>query len=788
MVVGLLGVLKAGGGFLPLAPDYPSERLAFLLEDARVPLLLTQQRLLPRLPACQAQRLCLDSDWPQIALESPLGLACRATAEDLAYVIYTSGSTGRPKGVLIEHRGIGNLALAQIEAFDVRRDSRVLQFSSFSFDASVSEVFMALLAGGTLCLAEPDALRPGPPLLGLLREQAITHVTLPPSVLAVLEPVDLQALRVVIAAGEACSTDIVNRWAPGRRFLNAYGPTEVTVCATIGECSPSNGPSLIGKPIANTRAYVLDSFLQPVPIGVAGELYVASPGLAAGYLNRPDWTAERFVPCPFEAVPGQRMYRTGDLVRWTADGQLDYLGRLDEQVKLRGFRIEPGEIEAVLSQHPEVGQALVVVRPDRRGDRQLVAYVVRKGPVAPEAAALRRFLQAQLPGYMVPAAVVLLDALPRTPTGKVDRRALPAPDFQAVAGEETPRTPLEEKLVGLWSQVLGLERVGIHDNFFELGGHSLKAMVLVDRINAAFNSQVSISDLFRTPTVAALAEGLRQGERSRPGSVVIPLRTSRQPASQQRSWFLVHPMTGSAFCYLDLVRCLAADQPVHGLQSTGLEGEEEPLTTIAAMAGCYVQEMRRLQPEGPYTVGGWSMGGVVALEIAQQLREQGQQVRLVVIDAPLLDQAQGEAHPRAAELEAARTYFLQEVGTQLGRPLDLSGLPLDHLPSADELRSWLPEADLGQIGHRLHVVEANLSAHRLYRPQPYPGDVLLVCPQERLPGVFADIPAQWQRVTGGQLHVEEVRGNHYTMLQPPHVALLAERLSIRLGDFSGGLS
>ncbi|MBW4563378.1 MAG: amino acid adenylation domain-containing protein [Mojavia pulchra JT2-VF2] len=390
MIVGILGILKAGGAYVPLDPSYPKERLAFMLEDSQVPVLLTQQSLVESLPAHNARIICLDTDWDAIAQHSPENLTSEVTSDNLAYVIYTSGSTGKPKGVLVPHAGVGNLAREQIRIFDVQPDSRILQFASFSFDASVSEIFMALLAGATLVLATQDSLMPGTGLLKLLREQRITTVTLPPSALAVLPVQELPDLRSLIVAGEACPPELINRWAPGRRFFNAYGPTEVTVCATIAECTPNIKKPPIGYPIANKQVYLLDEQLKPVPVGVPGEIYIGGLGLARGYLNRPELTAEKFIlkkaegrgaeenfPIPSHQSPVTRLYKTGDLARYLPDGSLEFLGRIDEQVKVRGYRIELGEIEAVIGHHPGVQQAVVMAREDVPGQNRLIAYVVQ---------------------------------------------------------------------------------------------------------------------------------------------------------------------------------------------------------------------------------------------------------------------------------------------------------------------------------------------------------------------------------------------------------------------------
>jgi amino acid adenylation domain-containing protein len=510
MVVGLLGILKAGGAYVPLDPAYPKERLAFMLEDASVGVLLTQARLVESLPKYQGRIVCLDTDWEIIERQSEENPGCSFTPENLAYVIYTSGSTGKPKGVLVAHSGVSNLATALIEICDVQPNSRVLQFCSLSFDGSVTELVMALLSGATLVMGTRDSMLPGPSLIQLLRDFEITTVALLPSVLAVLPANELPALRTVIAAGEACSRDLLAKWSSGRRFFNGYGPTECTVCTTMIECTDSKVAPPIGRPLPNTQVYILDAQKQLVPIGVPGELYIGGVGVTRGYLNRPELTADRFIPNPFSNDSGSRLYKTGDLVRYLRDGNIEYLGRIDHQVKIRGFRIELGEIEAVLRQNPAVEDAVVIGKEYDFHDKRLVAYVVPSQEQVFSTSELRRYLKQKLPDHMVPSAFVRLEALPLTPNDKVDRRALPMPDrIRSVA--ETfapPLTPFEEALAGIWSEVLRLDSVGIHDNFFELGGHSLLATQVISRLPQAFGIELPLQTIFEAPTLGELSERL----------------------------------------------------------------------------------------------------------------------------------------------------------------------------------------------------------------------------------------------------------------------------------------
>ncbi|WP_315782233.1 non-ribosomal peptide synthetase, partial [Bradyrhizobium sp. SZCCHNR2011] len=532
MVVGVLGILKAGGAYLPLDPRYPAERLAYMLEDAKVPVLVTQAALLERVPATGAIIVQLDADASAIAGHPETAPAVSCDADHLAYVIYTSGSTGRPKGVMTSHRGIMNLADAQLDQLPLQASDRILQFASISFDAAVWDLVMSWRVGAALVLAEQHDLMPGEPLRELLQRQRVTAVLLPPAALAALPVAPLPDLKILIAGGEACTVELLRPWLAGRRVFNAYGPTESSVCTTVHHCGDARRPP-IGRALPNTRTYVLDAHLEPVPVGVAGELYIGGVGLARGYLHRPGLTAERFVPSPF--ARGERLYRTGDLARWRADGVLDYLGRLDHQVKLRGFRIELGEIEAALLAQAGIAQAAVVLREDG-GTKRLLAYVVAQPEAAIDPDTLRGQLQRILPDYMVPAAIVVLASLPLTPNGKLDRNALPAPERRREGADQRPRNPVETVLAGLFADILGPEQVGIHDNFFELGGDSIQSMQLVSRARAA-GVTITPRQIFQHQTVAALAQAAAASQTSaEPDDPLGPA-----PLTPIQHWFFDHP-------------------------------------------------------------------------------------------------------------------------------------------------------------------------------------------------------------------------------------------------------
>ncbi|WP_426746468.1 amino acid adenylation domain-containing protein [Myxococcus faecalis] len=513
LVVVVLALWKAGGVYVPLDPAHPQDRMAYVLEDSGARLLVTEEALCERLPPFPGTRLTVDTLWGALEEEDPSDLRPQATPDNLAYVIYTSGSTGRPKGVAVAHRTVCNAAEAEQRLFDLPPSARILQFSAWTFDVSLFELLMALRSGGTLYLAPTKALLPGAPLLELLKEQRIHAVTLPPSSLAALPWAELPELRMMVVGGEACPLELVTRWGRGRRLFNVYGPTEGSIWSTCALCSEDlQVTPPIGRSLPRVRTYVLDANLEHVPFGVPGELYLGGACVSRGYHRRPDLTGERFLPDPFSTEPGARMYRTGDVVRRQREGDLCFVGRADEMVKVRGYRIEPAEVEAALLSRPEVQAAAVVAERAGTDGARLLAYVVPKEGQTVDPANLRGALRRALPEYMVPAAFIPLESLPRTSHGKLDRRALPAVSRDALARARAepvaPRTATEALVARVWGEVLELQRVGVLDDFFDLGGHSLLATRIVSRLSAAAGVELPLRTLFERPTVAALAQAL----------------------------------------------------------------------------------------------------------------------------------------------------------------------------------------------------------------------------------------------------------------------------------------
>lgn len=642
MLVGLLGILKAGAAYVPLDPRYPKERLAFILQDTGAPVLLTEQGLLSSVPRDGAKLVCLDADWELIARQDRQNLGLPSSPDDLAYIMYTSGSTGEPKGVAVPHRGVNRLVLNS-DFVQLGSADRLAQVSNFSFDAATFEIWGALLNGGRVVGISGDVALSPKEFAAELRERGVTAMFLTSALfnqLAAEVPGAFESVRTVIAGGEALDPKWVrsvleNR--PPKRLLNGYGPTENTTFTCwhqIRELSPTCTNVPIGRPIANTWVYILDPDLNPVPIGVPGELYAAGDGLAKGYWRRPEFTAEKFIVNPFgPEAPGQTLYKTGDLARYLVDGRIEYLGRIDDQVKIRGFRVELGEIETVLAQHSDLRQC-VVSASGRNATKRLVAYVVpAPGRSVPNASELRSFLSRKLPTYMLPAAFVTLQSIPVTPNGKVDRKALPAPDQERPDLERKYVPPTDEaelQLTRIWESALGVRPIGIQDKFFDLGGHSLLAVRVISQIEKAFGRKLRLATIFQAPTIAQLAAILREEIKEsavvdKTSVVEIQGQGSRPPL------FLVHGAGGGMFWgYLNLARHLGTDQPIFGFKSRGLDGREE-LEDIPKIAAAYVADLRRVQPHGPYYLGGYCFGGNVAFEMARQLSELKEQVALLAL-------------------------------------------------------------------------------------------------------------------------------------------------------------
>jgi amino acid adenylation domain-containing protein len=805
MVLGMLAALKAGAAYVPLDPDYPPARLAWLLGDAGVSVLLTSERLSRELPQV-APAVVLDGGKAASPGAGDERLPAVAFAGSLAYLIYTSGSSGRPKGVMVHHGGVVNRLLWAQRAYPVTARDRILQKASFSFDFSVWECFAPLAAGARLVLARPGGHRDVAYLVQTIRERQITLVHFIPSLLqhfAAAEGIERCAsLRYVFSGGEALPLELA-RQVRGRLpapLRNQYGPTEISIDTTDWVCGEGDsrlGFVPLGRPLANTALHVLDPGGQPVPPGVPGELCVGGAGVARGYLGRPELTAERFVPDPFSGVAGTRLYRTGDRVVRLLDGNFRFLGRADHQVKVRGYRIEPGEIEAALRSHPRVREAVVVASERASGDRRLVAYVVAasEAPAPPAAIELREHLAATLPDYLVPETYVVLPSLPLSPAGKLDRGALPEPGEAALprADAAAPRDEMELRLVEVWEDLLGVRPVGIHDDFFALGGHSLLALRLLGAIERLSGRRLPLAALLEASTVAGLASLLRREAAAVRRAPIVPIRArgARPPL------YCVHPVGGNVLCYLPLARDGGLDGPLYGIQAPAFAELPSPWT-IESMAALYLDALRQLRPAGPYLLAGWSLGGAVAWEMAVQLAAGGRD------EVPLLALLDTAPPQEGAEEETGTGQDGDAAGELLQFVLDLrriAGLgppdaeggaaaaeraaaaaaatsTVDELLARPEVRAALPpEVGADEVRELFSLFRANLRAQARYRPRPRPrgGRVLLVRAEET-PVAPTGPLGGWARLATGGAEVHTLPGDHYSLLATPRVGALASLL------------
>ncbi len=800
MVIAMLGVLKAGAAYVPLDPDYPTDRLAYMVESSRAPVVLLQQAFRKQWAAL-ARTTALDHEWDEIARESDTNPEVPMDIHNPAYVIYTSGSTGRPKGVVITHAALANHMQWINETFAIHQRDRVLQKTAFSFDASVWEFYAPLLTGGCLVLARPGGQRDRDYLLHCLAEKRITIVQFVPSQLQMLVEIEgleqCRCLRRAYCGGEPLSMALVKRLherAPWVKLCNLYGPTEATIDSVFEECrvEEDRGMALIGRPVANLRAYVLSQDMEPVPACVWGELFLGGAGLARGYAGQLALTAERFVPDPFSRTGGERLYRTGDIVRWRGDGKLEFAGRRDHQVKLRGFRIELKEIEVVLAQYEAVAESVVVVRGEP-GNERLVAYVVlKKGPEAAELkeGEIRRHLQKKLPHYMQPATIVALEKWPLTPNGKIDRANLPEPEsMETMPREESqPQTPETKLLCEIWKEVLKIKTVGIHDDFFRLGGHSLLATQLVSRIKRAFHLEVPLRVLFEAPTVieqAAWIEAQRR-EQSTPVTQFQDQAISRAQAIEMKKGTLALPLFfvpgagGGLSTLRQLADHLSPEDSFFVFQDPAFDEPNAGKDSIEAMAAEYVECMQQRQPAGPYLLGGWSVGGLIAFEMARQLLARNQTVNLLALV---------DSYPPAASTSSRE----EDDAVLLKSFLLTNGFLPHHLK---QIRKHSRSLEQGlrhalRIGRKANVLPPDLPAEAIKRFFGIYRRYVLAGRSFKLPSV--DLTAHLWRAAESRksgdaremrwklavrkLHLHDVPGDHFSILQPPHVAVLAKQLS-----------
>ncbi|MFJ8996720.1 amino acid adenylation domain-containing protein [Streptomyces sp. NPDC102279] len=778
LVVALLAVLKAGAFYLPLHSGYPLDRMQWIVDETAAPVLLTDRAMRDRGLPSGAALVVVDEDTELAGL--PVGdPGVESRPDQLAYVMYTSGSTGRPKGVAVTHRDI--LDLVGDGMFGAGAHERVLMVAPYAFDPSTYELWVPLLHGGRTVVTPGDDLSVAT-LARLITEEAITGLQVTAGLFRVMaeeDPGCFAGVREVITGGDVISPTAVQRvleHCPDTVVRCAYGPTETTLFASQAPWTAADvvpAPIPVGRPLDRMRAYVLDETLAPAPAGVAAELYLAGAGLARGYFGRPDLTAERFVADPFGAA-GSRMYRTGDLARWSGEGLLEFVGRADDQVKIRGFRIELGEVEAVLSRFPGLSQVAVTAREDQPGDKSLVGYVVAEaGSSSPDTDGLRAHASGLLPEYMVPSAFVVLDRLPLTTNGKVDHRALPAPETPKPArAGRGPRTPREEILCGLFAEVLGLPTVGIDDSFFELGGHSLLATRLASRIRAILGVKLSIHRLLKTPTVAALSS-LGQTDNEEQDSALEPVLDLR-PVGSRPPLFCVHPGGGMAWCYAGLLRYVPRDVPVYGLQARGLAADEPLPADLDELIEDYLGRIRAIQPSGPYSLLGWSFGGKVAHTLAARLQQEGEQVSLLaVLDAGTGGHASEDStRSRRDLLELAFDgigAFHAEPGSG---PIEMPRI-LELLQSHGGTLASLEERTVAAL---IDITENNLKISRAAAPEQFDGDMLFFEAAGR-DGASTGLSEVWEPHVSGHIEKHVSPFQHMQMMSTDALAEIAPVLA-----------
>ncbi|REJ78556.1 MAG: non-ribosomal peptide synthetase [Acidobacteria bacterium] len=801
MVIGILGILKAGGAYLPMDPEYPAERLAFMVQDADVPIILTTAGIAKTLPEGPAKLIRLDADWGRIAENDEQYFPVETDPGALAYVIYTSGSTGNPKGVMVEHKAILNHMRWMIRHFELTSEDRIVQKTPFSFDASVWEFLAPLLVGGQLIVAEPGGHLDLKYLSDLIVRERVTVLQLVPSLFEVLVEErlleDCGSLRLVLSGGEVLSRKLASEFAAQHtaELHNLYGPTEATIDATSWKFERDfDGRSLpIGRPVSNVRTYILDDRRQPVPTGVVGEIYIGGKQLSRGYLNGKELTAEKFVPDRFSDEPGSRLYRTGDLGRFLPDGNIEFTGRNDHQVKVRGFRIELGEIETALCDLDCVKEAVVICQENGAGEGGIIAYAVGNRESHIDRELVFGMLRKTLPGYMLPSAIVEMERLPKTPNGKLDRNALPRPearDSKVQNGFRLPRNETERGLVSIWEDVLATSPIGITDNFFEIGGHSLAALRMFSKVEANFDKTIPLATLFEADTIEKLADVLANEDWAPRESSLVPI----QPEGSKPPLFCMHAVGGNVLFYSDLARRLGEDQPVYGLQARRLSGRQLGHDSIEEMAAYYIREIREVQPEGPYFLGGSSFGGLVAYEAARQLTAAGESIGMVAffdtaapgypnylrrttaLKRTIFKAFRRWQHHTNSLLKLSFKAKFEYIDERLAKALTKYRRKFRDTIRVKQTSAYIEEGR-ALPDHLLRLENRLEQAAKNYDPRPYPGKVTLFRASRQPLGIVPDPTLNWKNFEIGDLEIHEVEGHHGSIVREPYVGGLAEVLA-----------
>lgn len=804
MLLGLLAISKAGGTYVPISPISQRNSLALILEAAQVSLLLTQRSLIEQLPEREVSAICLDSDWEAIALHDQHNRVTQTTSENIACVMYLPQTTGKPKAIAISHDNIVNHAVAINQLWDLTAGDRVLVSSGMNGETIIESLFPCWVTGAS-AVVQPQTSD----FFSFITQQQITVLNLPTffwyeivDQLSESQSLLPENLRLVMVGGEKVSPSAYQTWVERVgtqiRWLNAYGAKETTFTTTVyhPENTTTHHTEIpIGKPIANTQIYILDRLLQPVPIGSPGEIYIGGIGVTKGYFKQPDLTSERFITNPFSDHPNALLYKTGDLARYLPDGNIEYLGRIDKQVKICGFSADLEQIEALLNQHQAIAQALVIAHEVSSSNKQLVAYIVPQPGQTPTNDDLQAFLSQKVPHYLLPSDFIRLESLPVNPNGQVNRAALPKPDVikqKSAASFVAPRNHIEKQLTKIWQQLLGLEQIGIEDNFFALGGNSLMAVRLFTEIEKTYAKHLPLSILLQKPTIAELAQIFEQQESPSAWQSLVMIQpgvTSKTPL------FCIHAIWGNVLFYQKLARYLDPQQPFYALQAQGLDGQQAPLTSLSEMASCYVQEIQKVQSEGPYLLGGFSLGGLLALEVAQQLQTQGHEVKLLAIFdtvAPEVRQFSDHATPQKPEHLWKKSWLhvkkllhlpLKEKVSYLWERmywhLKAGKMSIFHQLYLRYIQRSLPELYIIKVGNASH------QAYKSYSAKIYPGKVTLFRAANTVKESETDPTLRWCNLATDGVDIYEVPGTtHTTIMEEPYVQLLAEQLQVCLERLS----
>jgi amino acid adenylation domain-containing protein len=782
MIIALLAILKCGAAFIPLDPEYPGQRITYMLENSGARLLLTEKKYKGHF-ASPAKELLLEDAIEQAKELSPDNLSLKITGNELAYIIYTSGSTGRPKGVMIEHHSVVNLLWDLRSKHGINENDRLLAITTISFDIAVLELFLPLLSGATVVITDAKVSRDGFALLETIRNEKITLIQATPVTFKIMlaagweERLDL----TVFCCGEALSMDLAMKLVHRcRNLYNYYGPTETTIYSTGTHISPDDTTITIGKPVANTEVYILDEELQLLPTGTAGEVYIGGHGVARGYRNMPEFTLERFIKNPFSTEKGPTLFRTGDIGKWTEGGNIYLMGRADQQIKIRGYRIEPGEIEACLLAQPGITDAVVIAREDTPGNKILVAYIIGKDTHV-DSQKWKKILQQSIPDFMVPNEYVVMESFPLLPNGKINRAALPKPEKRHHPGalKTTADNTVMEKLVTrIWAEALDIDDVGLDEDFFELGGHSLIAVEMMTKLEKETGKHLPIAALFESPTIRKLSLFLQEGNLNASWDSLVPVRAggSKPPL------YIVHGDGLNVMVFNSIPKYMDPEQPVYGLQPKGLNGIDNPDESMEEIAAYYIESVLKHNPKGPYFLAGYSFGGIVALEMTKQLRASGHDVKMLA----MFDTNVGNINYTGS----AAQRLLKKISLQFPKMLFIAG-SLFKYPGSVLSYQWFVvkrkwRTLMNKIGlgaghqpdelppHQRRIIEKHFHAYQQYNMTPFEGKLDLFRVKQRV--YFLDDPIflGWKNLAEVSIH--EVPGDHRTFLLPPNDKVFARML------------